>query len=124
WILRAFRRALSATGPADELEELLAADNFSPAVTMVALPGLAETKGKSTSYSPIGFRAPQGDPDATVRASGGARRVQDEGSQLVALALSRVAPIAEGEKWLDLCAGPGGKTALLAAEALASGAVL
>lgn len=124
WILRAFRRALAATGSADELEELLAADNASPSVTMVALPGLAETKGKKTAYSPVGFRAPQGDPEQTVRDSGGARRVQDEGSQLVALALSRVSPIAAGERWLDLCAGPGGKTALLAAEALAGGAEL
>ena len=50
--------------------------------------------------------------------------MQDEGSQLAALALSRARPIAEGERWLDLCAGPGGKTALLAAEALAGGAHL
>lgn len=124
WILRAFRRALAATGSADELEDLLAADNASPSVTMIALPGLAETQGKATKYSPVGFRAPQGDPEQTVRDSGGARRVQDEGSQLVALALSRLTPVVAGERWLDLCAGPGGKTALLAAEALAGGAVL
>jgi len=48
--------------------------------------------------------------------------VQDEGSQLAALALTRVLPVQEGERWLDLCAGPGGKTAVLAAEALAAGA--
>jgi 16S rRNA (cytosine967-C5)-methyltransferase len=41
--------------------------------------------------------------------------VQDEGSQLVALALAEAAPIRAGERWMDLCAGPGGKTALLAA---------
>jgi 16S rRNA (cytosine967-C5)-methyltransferase len=50
--------------------------------------------------------------------------VQDEGSQLAALALSRARPIVPGERWLDLCAGPGGKAALLAAEALAGGATL
>ena len=124
WILRAFRRALAATGSADELEALLDADNASPRVTMVALPGLAEIAGKATAYSPVGFRGPQGDPDSMVRESNGARRVQDEGSQLVALALSRLSPVQAGESWLDLCAGPGGKTALLAAEALASGAKL
>jgi 16S rRNA (cytosine967-C5)-methyltransferase len=59
-----------------------------------------------------------------VEASGGAIRVQDEGSQLVALALAGAAPIRAGERWLDLCAGPGGKAALLAAEALAGGARL
>ncbi|RZI93766.1 MAG: rRNA small subunit methyltransferase B, partial [Microbacterium sp.] len=37
---------------------------------------------------------------------------------LAALALSRATPSAAGETWLDLCAGPGGKTAVLAAEAL------
>jgi len=51
-------------------------------------------------------------------------RVQDEGSQLVALALTRHTPVRPGERWLDLCAGPGGKTALLAAEARAGGALL
>jgi 16S rRNA (cytosine967-C5)-methyltransferase len=50
--------------------------------------------------------------------------VQDEGSQLAALALSRVRPVVAGERWLDLCAGPGGKAALLAAEAAEGGAIL
>jgi len=39
--------------------------------------------------------------------------VQDEGSQLVALALTRVPVDGDGHRWLDLCAGPGGKAALL-----------
>jgi len=39
--------------------------------------------------------------------------VQDEGSQLVTLALTRVPVGADGHRWLDLCAGPGGKSALL-----------
>ncbi|MET0297917.1 MAG: RsmB/NOP family class I SAM-dependent RNA methyltransferase, partial [Microbacterium sp.] len=64
------------------------------------------------------------DPDAAIRAAEGRVRVQDEGSQLAALALTRAFPVAEGERWLDLCAGPGGKTAVLAAEALAHGASL
>lgn len=51
-------------------------------------------------------------------------RVQDEGSQLAALALARAVPVRPGERWLDLCAAPGGKTAVLAAEALAGGARL
>ncbi|WP_296193116.1 transcription antitermination factor NusB [uncultured Microbacterium sp.] len=126
WIVRAFRRALRAEDRADELPALLAADNAAPAVTMVALPGLAEIPSGAarTPYSPIGFRLGGGDPESTVTASGGLVRVQDEGSQLAALALSRAVPIREGERWLDLCAGPGGKTAVLAAEALAGGASL
>ncbi|GAB2837077.1 RsmB/NOP family class I SAM-dependent RNA methyltransferase [Microbacterium insulae] len=124
WVVRAFRRALAAEGRADELEALLTADNASPRVTMVALPGLAEVPedARRTPYSPVGFRRAAGDPEEDVRASDGRIRVQDEGSQLAALALTRAIPVREGERWLDLCAGPGGKTAMLAAEALAHGA--
>lgn len=126
WVIRAFRRALAAEGRVDELEALLAADNASPSVVMAALPGLAEIPPDATrtAGSPVGFQSPGGDPAATVRESEGRIRVQDEGSQLVALALTRSSEIKPGEKWLDLCAGPGGKTAILAAEALAGGATL
>jgi 16S rRNA (cytosine967-C5)-methyltransferase len=126
WVVRAFRRALAAEGRADELEALLTADNASPRVTMVALPGLAELPedARHTPYSPLGFRLAGGDPESLVTGSGGRVRVQDEGSQLAALALTRAEPVRPGERWLDLCAGPGGKTAVLAAEALAGGALL
>ena len=51
--------------------------------------------------------------------------VQDEASQLAAIALTRVAP-AGGcrQRWLDLCAGPGGKARLLAGLAARAGARL
>jgi 16S rRNA (cytosine967-C5)-methyltransferase len=126
WVVRAFRRALAAEGRAGELEALLTADNVAPRVTMAALPGLAEVPQDSrrTPFSPVGFRLGGGDPSGLVGGSEGRIRVQDEGSQLAALALTRAAPIADGERWLDLCAGPGGKTALMAAEALAGGARL
>lgn len=126
WVVRAFRRALAAEGRADELEALLSADNASPRVTMAALPGLAAVpeQARRTPYSPLGFRLGGGDPESLVSGSGGRLRVQDEGSQLAALALTRAEPVREGERWLDLCAGPGGKTAVLAAEALAGGATL
>lgn len=126
WVIRAFRRALAAEARADELEALLQADNASPAVTLAALPGLAQrpADAPATPFSPIGFRSAGGDPAATVSASSGLIRVQDEGSQLAALALSRAVAVRAGESWLDLCAAPGGKTAVLAAEALAAGAQL
>lgn len=126
WIVRAFRRALAAEGRADELDALLSADNVSPGVTMTALPALAEIPAdvRQTPYSPLGFRLGGGDPEPVIRRSGGRIRVQDEGSQLAALALTRAVPVREGERWLDLCAGPGGKTAILAAEALSAGATL
>ena len=125
WVIRAFRRALAAEGRSDELPALLEADNAPPAVTMIALPGLAAPEAERTPYSPAGFRLGGGDPETMVRAHEGRVRVQDEGSQLAALALSRLdLGAGEGERWLDLCAGPGGKTALLAAEARERGASL
>jgi 16S rRNA (cytosine967-C5)-methyltransferase len=51
-------------------------------------------------------------------------RVQDQGSQLATLAMTSAQPITRGEKWLDMCAGPGGKAALLAAIAKLNGATL
>jgi len=126
WIVRAFAQALEREGRAEELESLLAADNAAPRVNLVALPGLGDESvaelGAPNRFSPIGFTAAS--PFELIAAHEGRIRVQDEGSQLAALALSRARPVEPGERWLDLCAGPGGKTAVLAAEALAADAVL
>ncbi|GAA4668847.1 RsmB/NOP family class I SAM-dependent RNA methyltransferase [Frondihabitans cladoniiphilus] len=131
WVVRAFRGALAVEGRADELAGLLEADNEPPRVSLVALPGLAVTADavKATGsdagrYSPVALTAPAGDPARLPLVEQGKVRVQDEGSQLAALALSRVAPVVAGERWLDMCAGPGGKAALLAAEAGVGGATL
>lgn len=126
WVVRALRRALDAEGAADELETLLAADNDAPRVQLVALPGLAEPAelGDEPTASPVGRLAPAGDPTRVPAVREGRARVQDAGSQLAALALTRAEPVAAGERWLDLCAGPGGKAALLAAEARVGGARL
>jgi 16S rRNA (cytosine967-C5)-methyltransferase len=126
WVIRAFRRSLAAEGRGDELEALLDADNAAPRVNLVALPGLAEPPAgaRPDRFSPVGFTGDGGDPLGLVESSKGRLRVQDEGSQLAALALTRARPVRPGERWLDLCAGPGGKAALLAAEALAGGAEL
>jgi 16S rRNA (cytosine967-C5)-methyltransferase len=126
WIVRAFRQALTAEGRSTEVEALLAADNVAPRVNLIALPGLATTPedAERNMYSPFGFVLASGDPDTVIRSESGRIRVQDEGSQIAALALSRARPIVAGERWLDLCAGPGGKTALLGAEAAQHGAFL
>jgi 16S rRNA (cytosine967-C5)-methyltransferase len=123
WIVRALRDALAYAGrDPGELPALLAADNAAPAVTLALLPGLAsatELPGAvGGAFAPTAVRLPAGGgpPDALAAVRSGNARVQDEGSQLVALALA-AAPL-EGEdagRWLDLCAGPGGKSALLGA---------
>lgn len=128
WIVRAFRQALAAEGREDELQALLEADNRAPSVSLVALPGFAgveELDGAAPGrFSPFSATSDGGDPARWPSVREGRARVQDEGSQLAALALSRAKPVEAGERWLDLCAGPGGKAALLAAEALAGGAIL
>ena len=127
WIIRALRQALALEGREAELGALLEADNAAPRVNLVALPGLVpggelRKIGHPDRFSPYGF-APD-DPFSLVARSNGTIRVQDEGSQLAALALVAARPIAPGERWLDLCAGPGGKAALLGAEAERGGATL
>ncbi|WP_207456776.1 RsmB/NOP family class I SAM-dependent RNA methyltransferase [Herbiconiux sp. SYSU D00978] len=126
WVVRALRTALEAEDRGHELGDLLAADNGSPRVSLVALPGLADVAevGPPARFSPVGAAARAGDPSDHPLVASGRARVQDEGSQLAALALSRARPIEAGERWLDLCAGPGGKAALLAAEAAGGGATL
>lgn len=129
WIVRALKQSLEAEGRGEELENLLASDNLNPRVTLVELPGFVdandEVEGEPTNYSPLGMSLNTGgDPTRFARVREGVVRVQDEGSQLAALVLSRHHEITPGEKWLDMCAGPGGKAALLAAEATLGGAVL
>ena len=134
WIVRALRQSLVAHGrPADEITALLEADNAAPVVNLVALPGLGSldealengaTPGPLVAGSALSSGGDLGRL-ASVRA--GTTRVQDVGSQLVARAVAAVdlgKGSREGEKWLDLCAGPGGKAALLAALANESGASL
>lgn len=109
WIVDTYADLL----PADELPAALAAGNVAPVPTLVVRPGLAEVAeldGEPTRYSPFAARRPgnPGDVPAVRQFRAG---VQDEGSQLVAAALAGAdAPVGP---WLDVCAGPGGKAALL-----------
>ncbi len=120
WVVDAFADVL----PADELPAALEADNDNPQVTLVVRPGLAEVAelvaegARAGTLSPFAARW-TGLPAGLPAVRDGRVGVQDEGSQLVAWGLAR--PAAPTGPWLDLCAGPGGKTALLAGLAAAAG---
>ena len=130
WIVRAFAEALK--GDLGETTRLLIADNERPPVHLCARPGridpveLAdEVGGAPGAFSPYAVYLPGGAPGEVAAVGAGLAHVQDEGSQLVALALAG-AELAGGPdaRWLDLCAGPGGKAALLAGLAAERGATL
>jgi 16S rRNA (cytosine967-C5)-methyltransferase len=122
WVVEAFRAALgepSGSGSAAELEALLAADNARPAVTLLAKPGrvtpgeLARSGAGPARWSPYAAYLAEGDPAAVPAVAEGRAAVQDEASQLAALALTRAPLAGPDRRWLDVCAGPGGKAALL-----------
>lgn len=126
WIVRALTQALKGHGrDAAELEALLEADNAPAKVSVSALPGLIDRSalpGHPTKYSPIGATLETAVPKDVDAVATGKARVQDEGSALVALALAHAE--APAGTWADLCAGPGGKAAVLAAVAKQSGTSL
>ncbi|MEY3966880.1 MAG: hypothetical protein RLZ96_406 [Actinomycetota bacterium] len=125
WVVTALISALELDGKGGEIEQLLIANNETPEINLAALPGsnaqqalleLGLTPGEA---SPISFIA-HGNPEPLLATPG--VRVQDQGSQLVALAL-----LAVGDKsgsWLDMCSGPGGKSALLQAGIAEQGGLL
>ncbi|QGF24535.1 RsmB/NOP family class I SAM-dependent RNA methyltransferase [Raineyella fluvialis] len=119
WITQTYADLLG-----EEAAEALEADNVAPRPTLVVRPGLAERDelveagAAPTRWSPYGAVLDGNPADLAVVREGRAG-VQDEGSQLVALALSRVD--APAGRWLDMCAGPGGKAALLTGLARARG---
>jgi 16S rRNA (cytosine967-C5)-methyltransferase len=125
WVVEALAEALA---DADALEDLLVADNEPPKVTLVARPGLATVDelvaagGTASDQSPFAVVLPSGDPGSVPAVAEARAGVQDEGSQLVALALSRAPVEGRDARWLDMCAGPGGKSALLASIAAQTGA--
>jgi 16S rRNA (cytosine967-C5)-methyltransferase len=128
WVVEALAEALP--GDPDRLRSLLEADNDPPRVTLVARPGLCTVEELAAAgavpgeLSPYALQLRGGDPGEIPAVAEGRAGVQDEGSQAVALALAEEPVQGPDARWLDLCAGPGGKSALLAAVAARRGARL
>jgi 16S rRNA (cytosine967-C5)-methyltransferase len=121
WIISAY---LDQLGSLDEVEKLLIANNRAPRPTLVSWPGLStqsdliDIGAEPTPFSPYGaiFDGSPSSLDLVINRKAG---VQDEGSQLVAEIFAKVS-MNQGS-WLDLCAGPGGKAALLTSIAKSKG---
>lgn len=132
WIVSAFADALGETpsGGLRETEEALASDAERPQVTLAAMPGVADTSeladaGASPArWSAFGAYLGEGDPRRVGAVEQRRAGVQDEASQLAALALARAGVRGRDARWLDVCAGPGGKAQLLAGLAALTGARL
>jgi len=112
WIIHAFHAALDLDGRGAELEKLLEANNATPVVNLAALSADASQRlsraGLETGgASPIGFLV-DGNPEPFLSNE---VRVQDQGSQIVALALMSL--VGTEADVLDMCSGPGGKSAIL-----------
>jgi 16S rRNA (cytosine967-C5)-methyltransferase len=129
WVAQSFADALGAD--AGELDAMLTSDDERPVVHLAARPGeisaeelAAAIGGDVGRFSPYAVYLPGGDPGQLDPIRDGLAQVQDEGSQLVARALTEVPLEGNDTRWLDLCSGPGGKTAMLAAIAAQCGATV
>jgi 16S rRNA (cytosine967-C5)-methyltransferase len=132
WIVRAFADALGdRDGALDGTAAALAADDAPGGTHLVARPGridrdelAASTGGEPGRWSPYAVHLAGGDPADIQAVRDNRAAVQDEGSQLSALALAAAPLDGPDTRWLDLCAGPGGKAGLLGALAAERGAVV
>ncbi len=116
WVASAFRDALG--GDLEQTRLALEASDLRPEVHLVArrMPRdelALESGGEPGPWSPRAVRLSGGDPGDVKAVRDGRAGVQDEGSQLVALALGAAELDGPDGLWVDLCAGPGGKAALL-----------
>ncbi|WP_307681737.1 transcription antitermination factor NusB [Trueperella bonasi] len=126
WIVRALSESLRAHGRSHkDLISVLRAHNEPAAVALVArkisVSKLRADIERGRMTSQPGYLVDSavllqgGDPGRVFAVKDRLAGVQDEGSQLVARTFA-AAPIAGPDRaWLDMCAGPGGKTATLAA---------
>lgn len=119
WIVEEYLKRLESI---DAVRRELGANNLNPRVTGVIYPGdewSAPTLAESDPCEWVpAARYLFGNPERIAEIMNRSGGIQDQGSYLVAQALA-LAPIdippspARQALWLDMCAGPGGKAALL-----------
>lgn len=120
WIVSAYFDLLKNW---DEVEQALTVNNEAALPTLVSWPGFSTQEelinlgGAATEFSPYGAHW-KGNPGTLDLIKSRLIGVQDEGSQLVAEVFAKAS---SGSSWLDLCAGPGGKAALLSSIARTRG---
>jgi 16S rRNA (cytosine967-C5)-methyltransferase len=113
WIVSSYLDLLKTI---PEVSSALIANNVPAAPTLVSWPGrssqveLVELGGEPTRFSPFGSTC-IGLPHEIDLIRNRRAGIQDEGSQVVSYVFSQAAK--NREDWLDLCAGPGGKAALV-----------
>lgn len=132
WIAKLYAERLQVEPGAPVLAAALQANSERPQVHLVAYPGeltneelAVSCAGEEGKYSPYCVYLPGGAPGEVLALKEGLAAVQDEGSQLIARAVVEAPVTGEDQgKWVDLCAGPGGKAALIAHLAQIQGAQL
>ena len=124
WVIRVLADAYKCDG--ETIKPILEAGNTPGPISLIARPGqfdvadlLEMPNVEKGSWSPLAGRLTKvagqsTKPGDLVGVQENRIGVQDEGSQLVALGLINASVDGPEAHWLDMCAGPGGKAAILA----------
>jgi 16S rRNA (cytosine967-C5)-methyltransferase len=115
WIVKAFEESLVHNRlAANELEALLQANNTAADPVVAVRDGELDILGTIPGrWSKQARILTEVIPLELEQVRDGSAIVQDEGSQLVAQAFLLAQPTGPESSWLDMCAGPGGKAALI-----------
>lgn len=125
WIVEEYLKRLETIGA---VRRELVVNNLNPRVTGVIYPGHEWSAATLSESEPCDWvpaaRYLNGNPERIAEIMNRTGGIQDQGSYLVAQALARATSttpqsLTKGALWVDMCAGPGGKAALLSRWAIA-----